>query len=81
MNENEVLLVKRDICRWNDKNINPYELLIVRCDNCREHGEGTRVELQDLGWRTAELEQVSMPDQFVLCPQCQKNDYDWEDLY
>jgi hypothetical protein len=55
----------------------------VRCDKCREHCEGNRVELQDLGWRTAEhpFVEVSWPDEFVLCPQCAVNDYVWEDLY
>lgn len=77
----QTLLVKRDICRWNDKDINPYEMLVVNCNHCREFDDGRRTTLQDRGWRTAFHPDFVEGEHFMLCPKCSQADYTWEDLY
>jgi hypothetical protein len=60
---------------------NPHELLVAKCSVCREINPATRTHLSELGWMLAVETRIEDHDGFLLCPQCVRSNYRWEDLY
>ena len=71
-------LFRTDICGRSD---NPNEFLVTDCRSCRQRGEGTRLHLQQIGWRLFVELLIEDHEGFPVCPQCSNMDYSREDLY
>ena len=74
----ETLLTKRPICEETD---NPHEIIIVNCSKCQIRVEGSRRELQLMGWRLFVESRLDDHCGFPVCPTHFDGEYSWEDLY
>ena len=60
---------------------NPHELLTEKCSSCRLSVIASRNELHEEGWQIAVETRIEDHMGFMLCPECSKQEYIWEDLY
>ncbi len=56
---------------------NPFELLDVKCSDCRDRAIAHRIELHLRGWVVKEIYQ----HEFHVCGKCAPKEHEWEDLY
>jgi hypothetical protein len=60
---------------------NPHEMLVAKCSVCGDVNPAARTHLSELGWMLAVETRIEDHDGFLLCPQCVRSNYRWEDLY
>lgn len=74
----EDLLRRQPIC---NSHHNPHEFIVAKCHKCFAVEPDYRERLQELGWRLFVEIRIDDHEGFPVCPQCERGEYSWEDLY